>query len=139
MMEKEPATSSSGTSGDSFRLTTWRQKFAVAGRGIRLAVAQEKSFVFHFSVTAGVLVAGLVLGISRIEWCIIVLAIMAGLSTELLNTAIEYLAKAVTREFNPHIRDALDVASGAVSSIALGAVVLGLLVIGNALVEFFFY
>jgi diacylglycerol kinase (ATP) len=121
-----------------FQLTSWKQKFGVAGRGIKIAVLQEKSFIFHFSVTGLVLLAGLALGITRIEWCIIVLAIMAGLTTELLNTSIEYLAKAITRETNPHIRDALDVASGAVSTVAIGAIVLGLLVIGNALWDFFF-
>ncbi len=137
-MSENSSNSSPEAPDDQFRLTTWQQKFAVAGRGIKIAVLQEKSFVFHFAVTAAVLVAGVVLGISRLEWCIIVLAIMAGLSTELLNTAIEYLAKAITRETNPYIRDALDVASGAVTLIAIGAIVLGLLVIGNGLWKFFF-
>ncbi len=137
-MSENSSNSSPEVPDDQFRLTTWQQKFAVAGRGIKIAVVQEKSFVFHFAVTAAVLVAGVALGISRVEWCIIVLAIMAGLSTELLNTSIEYLAKAITRETNPYIRDALDVASGAVTLIAIGAIVLGLLVIGNALWEFFF-
>ena len=121
-----------------FQLTSWKQKFSVAGRGIKIAVLQEKSFAFHFTVTGLVIAAGFVLGISRIEWCIIVLAIMAGLTTELLNTSIERLAKAITRETNPDIRDALDIASGAVSTIAIGAVVLAVLVIGNAIWELFF-
>ena len=137
-MKEHSTKSSPETPDEPFRLTTWQQKFVVAGRGIKIAVVQEKSFVFHFAVTAAVLVAGVALGISRWEWCIIVLAIMAGLSTELLNTSIEHLAKAITRETDPHIRDALDIASGAVTLIALGATVLGLLVIGNALWEFFF-
>ena len=106
----------------------WVEKFAVAGRGLNVAMSQEKSFVAHFVVTAVVIVAGFALGISKSEWCIIVLCMMAGLSTELLNTAIERLAKAITRETNPHIRDALDIASGAVLIITIGAVVLGSMV-----------
>lgn len=137
-MNNAPTNSPTDAPDNPFRLTTWKQKFAVAGRGIKIAVVQEKSFIFHFIVTGLVLVAGLALGISRLEWCIIVLAIMAGLTTELLNTSIEYLARAITRETNPDIRDALDVASGAVSTVALGAIVLALLVIGNALWDFFF-
>lgn len=122
-------------SDDPFRLTTWRQKFAVAGRGIRVAIGEEKSFIFHFIVSGLVILAGFVLGIMRWEWCIIVVAIMAGLSTELLNTAIERLSKAITEDYNPHVRDSLDIASGAVSVIAFGAVVLAFLVIGSALMR----
>lgn len=116
----------------------WLKKFAVAGRGIYVGVSQEKSFIAHFGVTVVVIVMGFTLGISRIEWCIITLAVMAGLSTELLNTAIERLSQAITREYNPNIRDSLDIASGAVTIISIGAVVLGLLVLGNALWEWFF-
>ena len=116
----------------------WAQKFAVAGRGIYVAVSQEKSFIAHFGITAIVLVVGFALGISRIEWCIVTLAIMAGLSCELLNTAIERLSKAITLEYNNHIRDSLDIASGAVTIISIGAATLGVLVLGNAIWESFF-
>ena len=116
----------------------WIQTFAVAGRGIKISVTQEKSFIAHFAITAGVIVAGLALGISRWEWCVVVLCVMAGLGTELLNTSIERLSKAVTQEYDPHVRDALDIASGAVSIVAIGAALLGALVLGNALWEFMF-
>ena len=119
------------------RSLDWKNKFAVAGRGIRIAVTQELSFIGHFAVTALALVLGFALGLSRWEWCLVVLCVMAGLSTELLNTSIERLAKAITKEENPHIRDALDIASGAVLVISMGAIVLAVLVLGNALWEQF--
>jgi diacylglycerol kinase (ATP) len=111
-----------------FESLDWVDKFAVAGRGLNVAMTQEKSFLGHFLATAVVIVAGFVLGITKTEWLIVVLCIMSGLSTELLNTAIERLAKAITQETNPHIRDALDIASAAVLIISLGAVVLGSMV-----------
>ena len=120
------------------RSPTWVEKFSVAGRGVYIAFTQEKSFIIHFLVTAAVIVAGLVLGFSRLDWCVVTLCIMAGLSSELLNTAIERLSLAITEEFNPHIRDALDIASGAVFIISLGALVLATLVLGNAAWRFFF-
>ncbi|MCG8450189.1 MAG: diacylglycerol kinase family protein [Pirellulales bacterium] len=115
----------------------WVKKFTVAARGLYVAVSQEKSFIPHFAITAAVVVIGFALGISRIEWCIVVLCVMAGLGMELLNTAIERLAQAITREFHPDIRDALDIASAAVLIISIGAAVLGVLVLGNALWEWF--
>ena len=116
---------------------SWARKFAVAGRGLYVAVTQEKSFIIHFLVTGADLflqiVVGLTLGISRVEWCLVTLAVMAGLGSELLNTAIERLSLAITREYNPHIRDALDIASSAVLVVSIGAAILGVLVLGNAL------
>lgn len=112
---------------------TWKQKFAVAGRGLWVAFTEEKSFVVHFLVTGGVIVAGVLLGLEKWEWCVVVLCVMAGLSTELLNTAIERLSKVITREYHPEIRNALDIASGAVLVISIGASILGLTVLGTAL------
>lgn len=103
----------------------WVEKFGVAARGINVAISQEKSFLGHFLAAGVVIAAGFALGMSSLEWCIVVLSMMAGLSTELLNTAIERLAKAITRETNPYIRDALDIASAAVLIITIGAFVLG--------------
>jgi diacylglycerol kinase len=128
MMKDSSMKSSDENHEHSFRLFGWKEKFAVAGRGINVAMSQEKSFLGHFTVAGVVIVGGFVLGISKIEWFVVVLCMMGGLSTELLNTAIERLAKAITTETNPHIRDALDIASGAVLIITLGAVVLGTMV-----------
>jgi len=111
-----------------FESLNWVEKFGVAARGLNVAMSQEKSFLGHFLAAALVIVVGFVLGISKTEWLIVVLSMMAGLSTELLNTAIERLAKAITRETDPNIRDALDIASGAVLIITIGAVVLGSMV-----------
>ena len=116
---------------------TWKQKFVVAGRGLLVAVTEENSFLAHFAITAGVIVAGVLLGLEKWEWCVIVLCVMAGLSTELLNTAIERLAKVITREYHPEIRNALDIASAAVLIISIGAAILGLTILGSALWRFF--
>ena len=47
------------------------------------------------------------------------------LVAEMLNTAMEVLAKAVDPDVNPHVRDALDIGSAAVLLAAAGAVVVG--------------
>ena len=60
------------------------------------------------------------------------------ISAELLNTAIERLARAITRKYHPEIRDALDVSSAAVLIIAIGAVLLAMLILGRPLLDMFF-
>jgi diacylglycerol kinase len=50
------------------------------------------------------------------------------LVTEMLNSALERMAKAVDAKYNPHVRDALDMGSAAVLLAAIASVILGVLV-----------
>ncbi|MCA9212564.1 MAG: diacylglycerol kinase family protein [Planctomycetales bacterium] len=109
----------------------WSQKFLHAFRGLRIGSRGQDSFLVHIPVACFVLAAAAQLHVNTISWCILVLCIVTVLSAELFNTAIELLAKAITDEFNPHIRDALDIASAAVLVIALGAAVVGALILGT--------
>jgi len=115
---------------------SWVRRFGNACRGIKLAIRAEASFFIHLFVTVIVVLAGGVLGISRIEWCLVMLCVAAVLSAELINTAIERLAKAITQEINRDIRDALDMASGAVLVVALAAAGVGIVVLGRPLLQF---
>jgi diacylglycerol kinase len=110
---------------------TWARKFHCAFRGIKRGFRSECSFFAHLFVAATVVTAGFALGADRYEWYALVLCITLVLTTEMLNTALEQLAKAVSRDFHPHVRDALDMASGAVLLTAIGSVVIGLLVFGR--------
>ncbi len=109
---------------------TWGERFAVASRGVIISVRSEVSLRVHLSMAVAALLASAALGISRLEWCMIILCIVVALSAELFNTSIERLAKAITREENPDIRDALDIAAGAILVIASGAVVLAMILLG---------
>src|SRR5437879_12146686 len=82
----------------------------------------------HLVATAGVVAAGLFFNLSRFEWCWIVLAIAIVWTAEALNTAFEFLADAASPNFHPAVRDAKDVAAGAVLITAIGAVIIGLIV-----------
>ncbi len=87
----------------------------------------------HALATVGALAAGVALGISRLEWLAITLAIMAVWTAEALNTAFESLCDVASPEFHPMVERAKDVAAGAVLVAALGAVCIGLLVFGPGL------
>ena len=54
-------------------------------------------------------------------------------SAELFNSSLEQLAKAVDTAENERIRDALDMAAGAVLLVALGAALVGVMVLGPPL------
>ena len=52
-------------------------------------------------------------------------------AAEVFNSALESLARAVTDKTDPHIRDALDIAAGAVLTASLGSVAVGLVLFGH--------
>lgn len=130
MMSQDSPTANKPTSDRRRAGRGWLQKFGDACRGVKIAVRAEASFFVHLFVTAVVVLAGAVLSISTLQWCILILCITVVLAAEMFNTALERLARAVTRETDPEIRDALDMASGAVLLASIGAVIVGMFVLG---------
>jgi diacylglycerol kinase len=106
----------------------WLVKFRCALRGIKRAARSEVSFFVHFFFTALVIAAGIVLEVSRVEWCLLILAIGLVLVAETLNTSLEWIVRGLTEEYRSELRDALDMGSGAVLLAALTAVVVGLVI-----------
>jgi diacylglycerol kinase len=109
---------------------SWGRMFADALRGMKVAFRSEINFFVHLFIAVIAGVAGGIVKLTDEQWCIYILCVAVVLSAELFNTAIERLARAVTREEHPEVRDALDIASGAVLVAALGAAVVGVLMIG---------
>jgi len=99
-------------------------------RGLRLILLSQHNAWVHAAITAAVLVAGFYFHLSRLEWCLIVLAMMAVWTSEALNTALEFLCDVAAPEFHPLVEKAKDVAAGGVLISAIGAGIVGLLVFG---------
>jgi len=94
---------------------------------LRMIRCQHNAWI-HLVVTASVVAAGLFFQLSRGEWCWIVLAIAIVWTAEALNTAFEFLADAASPNFHPVVKEAKDVAAGAVLVTAVAAVVIGAIV-----------
>jgi diacylglycerol kinase (ATP) len=106
------------------------KRFEYALTGILVMLKSQQSAWIHGLATVLVCFAGFYFGISRTDWCWIVLAIMAVWTAEALNTAFEFLADATSPTFHPLVGKAKDVAAGAVLITAIGSAVIGLLILG---------
>lgn len=107
------------------------QSFRYAFRGIGVMLRTESNARIHAIATLVVLAVGFAIGISRIEWLAITLAITAVWCAEGFNTAIESLCDVVSPDDHPKVERAKDVAAGAVLTTAIGAAVVGVLVFGR--------
>lgn len=101
-------------------------RHAVAGI-VRMIRCQHNAWM-HAAATVIALVAAFVLRISAGDWCWIILAISIVWTAEALNTAFEFLADVASPEFHPLVKDAKDVAAGAVLITAVAALVIGAIV-----------
>jgi diacylglycerol kinase len=103
-------------------------KFAV--RGIATMARAEPNAWIHAGATVAAIGVGLLSHLSRIEWGLLVIAIVAVWTAEAFNTALELLTDLVSPGRHPLAGQAKDVAAGAVLLTAIGAVAVGALVIG---------
>ena len=112
---------------------TLASKFGWALRGVGWAVRSQSNFVIHLAAAVAVVVLGILLRVTLVEWCVLVICIAVVLAAETFNTAIEHLARAITHEHNEEIRNALDTAGGAVLLVATGATIVGGIIFVNRL------
>jgi diacylglycerol kinase len=112
---------------------SWARKFRDAFRGMREGVRGQNSFWVHFLVAAAVVAAGVVLGISLTEWCLVAICIAGVIAAEMFNSALESMAKAITGESHPHLGNSLDIGSAAVLVAAIGAAAVGAIIFGHRL------
>ncbi len=108
---------------------SWAVKFRDAFRGVWVGVRGSRSFHVHFPAAAAVIAAGSAVHVDAIEWCILCGSIAMVMAAELFNSALESLAKAVSQQPHPRLRDALDVSSGAVLVAAIAAAIIGAVVL----------
>lgn len=110
---------------------SWVHKFRDALRGMKEGVRGQSSFFVHFFMTAAVVTSAAVMGMDILEWCILLLCVTAVLTAEMFNSALEAMAKAITVEIHPHLKDSLDIGSAAVLTASIGASLVGCLLFLN--------
>ena len=120
---------------DRFTVSARVHSFGHATRGIWIVLRGQHNAWIHAVATLFVVVLGFGLGVSVGDWCWLVLALTAVWASEAFNTALEHLADAASPGFHPLVRQAKDVAAGAVLISALGAAVIGALVLGPPLLD----
>ncbi|MEO1972550.1 MAG: diacylglycerol kinase [Pirellulaceae bacterium] len=111
------------------RRRRWSAKFADSLRGFRFAI-EERSFRVHLTVSVIVVGVGVVVRPSVIEWMFLLSVVGLVLVTEIVNTALERMARAIAVEQHPLVGQSLDLASAAVLTASALAVVVGAAIFG---------
>ena len=110
---------------DGFTFRKLLRRFGYAFNGIRLLITREHNAWIHCFVAVCVVVAGILLGLSEMEWIAVVIVIGAVLAAEAVNSALEAIADFVSPEYSEAIKRTKDLAAGAVLIIAIAAAIVG--------------
>lgn len=107
----------------------WWKSANFAIEGILHAAKTQRHLRYHYFSASAILLVSYVLGVSRIEFIIIALSVIAVLLTEMFNTAIETLVDMVSPELSEKARIAKDISAGAVLVTAFGVAVIGYIIL----------
>lgn len=109
--------------------------FRYAFRGIADLFRHTPNARIHLLITCCVIIAGFFFGITRIEWCMLILCIALVFAAEAANTATEYLTDLVSPDYDQLAGKTKDVAAAAVLLAAIGAAITGIIIFAPYLME----
>jgi diacylglycerol kinase len=109
------------------------ESFRFAFSGLWYALRTQRNTRVHLAIAAVVVVLGVCLNLSYVQWAVLTLTIGFVLVSEMLNTVAETLVDLVSPGYHPLAKVVKDVTAGAVLLTAIISVVVGLLMLGPPL------
>ena len=117
------------------RARTLLESFNFAVEGIIHVLRTQRNMRIHFLAGVAVLVAGIAIGVSKLELIGLLLAIAFVFITEMLNSALEQAIDVATTSFDPLAKLAKDIAAGAVLIATVNAIAIGYLVFSSEIAD----
>jgi diacylglycerol kinase (ATP) len=111
---------------EKFSLRKRSQSFGYAFAGIARFFRTEHNAWIHLAATIGVIVLGIVYGVTAVETAFLVFAIGFVWVAELFNTCIEKIMDFISKERHPKIQIIKDMSAGAVLLAAITALIIGI-------------
>ena len=102
--------------------------FRYAIEGLISSFKTERNMKIHILAMVLVIVLGIYLKLTLIEWSFITFAITLVIGAELFNTAIETIVDMVSPEKNPKAKLAKDISAAAVLALSIGAAIIGMII-----------
>lgn len=107
------------------------QSISLAFFGILRTIRRERNIKIHLSTAFLVVLLGVMVRLSRVEWLIIVLIIFVILAAETLNSAVEEICNLLKEKLNLGYEETKlirDISAGAVLLLAMASVIIGLII-----------
>ena len=109
------------------------QSFLAALAGVRHVFVTQRNARIETAILVLVVIAGVWLELSSLQWAVIAVCAGSVLATEIVNTALEAVVNLLSPEYHDSARDAKDTAAAAVLIVSIASVVVGLMILGPPL------
>ncbi|MDM8301202.1 diacylglycerol kinase family protein [Collinsella tanakaei] len=109
------------------------RSFGYAMEGFVTAVRTERNIKVMLVMGVAAVIAGIVLRIDLLSWCLVALCFGLVIFAELVNTAIEAIVDLATQELHPLAKRAKDIAAASVYTLSITAAIVGIIVFARAL------
>ena len=90
------------------------KRFNYAFQGLFVLFSKDSKFLIHSIFAIIAIILGLILGITAIEWLLIIIAIGLVLAFEAMNTAVEFVVDLITKDYHELAKKAKDTAASSV-------------------------
>jgi diacylglycerol kinase len=110
------------------------RSFGYAVEGLAYLVRTQRNFRIHVFAAVVAIGAGVLAGLSALEWAVLAVAIGLVIMTEGLNTGIELAVTLASPERRPEAKAAKDIAAGMVLCAAIASVAVGVALFGPRIV-----
>lgn len=115
-----------------YKIKGYGATYRHALKGVRLALKSERNVRIHFVVALLVMISGIVLKFTPIEFCLVLIAIALVIIAEMVNSAIEFSLDAIFHNrYSKLVGMAKDIAAGAVMVATFISISIGILLFGG--------
>ncbi|MBP3596683.1 MAG: diacylglycerol kinase family protein [Clostridia bacterium] len=111
--------------------------FKYAITGIVNTIKSERNMKIHICMMILVIIFGIILKLSVLEWIICIILFSLVIAGELFNTAIENVVDIIMPQKNIKAKIAKDAAAGAVLILSIGSAIIGLIIFVPKLLSIF--
>ncbi|MBP3820182.1 diacylglycerol kinase family protein [bacterium] len=121
-----------------FKRQGFKNTFKNARKGMRLSIKSERNIRIH--IGAGILAILLSIGFhfSTVKFCIVLLTISSVITSEMINSAIEFALDAMYHNrYSKIVGMAKDIAAGSVMMVTIIAILIGVLLFLPPLIDLF--
>lgn len=118
-----------------FGSRTLRESLSYAWNGLVYVYSSERNMRVHVFIASLVVSLCVVVGVDRVEFFMVILAVSGVLCAELLNTLVESLVDLMEPEYNLIAKRVKDIAAGGVLLTAFLSIAVGILVFYPVLLE----
>ena len=120
-----------------YSLKRFFKSFGYGFKGFVSAIKTEQNLLIELVIAIIIIISGILLKLTTVEWAIIVLTIGLVIFAELINTSIEYTVDMAMPEMHPLAKISKDVSAAAVLFASFISIVIGLLIFLPKIIDLF--